>query len=462
MLQNALYFFLFISIMLFLFYKTKQHILVLFFAGLLFMAFMQWRAIPLLLLNSLFTFYLAQKIAAAKTQKNTFFIFGIAALLAQLLLFKLFVFSEQRLSGFSLESIAFTLGFSFYTLQNIAYLFDVKIGRILPEENALLYVVSTAYFPKILCGPVVTFQRMKKHLMVIPVFKEENLVAGINRFALGAFKKLVIADRLAPMTTAVFDSSDTFSGFTSLFAGLVFTLQVYFDFSGYVDMALGISRMFGITLPENFSTPLRSISITQFWRRWHITLMQWLTQYVYYPVSYWFRKNAFLSAFFGIVITLLFSAFWHGLGLTFLLWAFCHITYLTIELLAQKAKFKLPKAITYLLTILAVSFANLFFRSGDFSTVKKLMGEVFSLKTFWPSDWLSQFIAVFGRGAELNDLFNFSLSWTFVLLFLLFENKINQKSNSEKFNVFWLATIILLILVFGIFSSGEQFIYSKF
>ncbi len=462
MLQNALYFFLFISTMLFLFYKTKQHLLVLFFAGLLFMAFIQWRAIPLLLLNSLFAFYLAQKIADSTTRKNTFFILGIAALLVQLVLFKLFVFSEQSLTGFSFESLAFTLGFSFYTLQNIAYLFDVKIGRILPEEKALLYVVSASYFPKILCGPVVTFQQMKKHFIATPVFKEENLIAGINRFALGAFKKLVIADRLAPMTTAVFDSTDTFSGFTSLFAGLIFTLQVYFDFSGYVDMALGISRMFGITLPENFATPLGSLSITQFWRRWHITLMQWLTQYVYYPVSYWFRKNMFLSALFGIVITLLFSAFWHGLGLTFLLWAFCHIAYLTIELLAQKANFKLPKAITYFLTILAVSFANLFFRSPDFVTAKKITGEIFSLQSFWPSDWLSQFVAVFGRGAELNDLFNFYLSWTFALVFLLFENRINSRSNSEKFSVFWLATMILLILVFGIFSGGEQFIYSRF
>ena len=462
MLENALYFFLFLGIILPLFYKTKHHLLVLFFASLGFIGFIQWKAIPLLLLNSLFTFYSAQKIAAAKKQKNTLFILSILFILAELFLFKYFAFSEQGLSGFSLKTLAFTLGLSFYSLQNIAYLFDVKIGRFLPEENALTYAVFTAYFPKILCGPLVTFPQMKKALLSPPIFKEENIAAGLNRFVSGAFKKLVLADRLAPMAASVFDSSDANSGFTSLFAGLVFTLHVYFDFSGYIDMAIGISRLFGIVLPENFATPLRSVSITQFWRRWHITLMQWLTQYVYYPVSYWFRTNAFLSAFFGIVITLLFSALWHGTGLTFLLWAFCHITYLTIEWMAQKVKFKLPEWMSFLLTIFAVSFANLFFRAVDFASAKKLMGEIFNCKSFWPKDWLSQFIAVFGRGAELNDLFNFSLLWIFTIVFLLFENKINQKANSEKFNVFWLAVMILLIAVFGIFNSGEQFIYSRF
>ncbi|MCX6182836.1 MAG: hypothetical protein NT150_13010 [Bacteroidetes bacterium] len=457
MLENALYFILFVGISLYLFYKTKQPLIILFFASLGFIAFIQWRAIPLLLLNSLFTFYAAQKIAAATKQKNTLFILSVILILTELLSFKFFAFANT----FSLESIAFTLGLSFYGLQNIGYLFDVKIKRILPEENALTYVVSTAYFPKILCGPIVTFAVMKKALTTVPVYKEENTTAGLNRFILGAFKKLVIADKLAPMLVSVFDTADVNSGFTVLVAGFVFTLQVYFDFSGYIDMALGISRLFGIVLPENFSTPLRSVSITQFWRRWHITLMQWLTHYVYYPVSYWLRKNAFLSAFAGIVITLIFSALWHGLGLTFMLWALCHITYLTIELIAQKIKFSVPKWIAFLLTIFAVSFANLFFRSPDVETSKKLMNEVFS-SSFWPQDWLTQFVAIFGRGADLNDLYNLSTAWIFVVVFLLFENKINAKANSEKFSIAWVVTIVLLITVFGVFSNGEQFIYSRF
>lgn len=462
MLQHALYFCLFVGITLFLFYKTKYHVFVLFFASLLFIAFIQWRAIPLLLLNSLFCFYLGQRIAIATNWKNTLFVFGVALILCELFSFKYVALSEQNLSGFSFEAIAFTLGFSFYSLQNIAYLFDIKIGRIVPEERSSYYVLANMYFPKILCGPLVNYQVMKKKLIAEPVFKQENIIAGTNRFVVGALKKLILADRLAPMAAAVFDSSDGQSGFTVLFAGFVFIVHVYFDFSGYTDMALGISRMFGIVLPENFSTPFRALSITQFWRKWHITLMQWLAQYVYYPVSYFFRKNVFFSTFAGIIVTLFFSAVWHGIGLTFLLWGLCHATYLTIELIAQRRNFKLAKAITYPLTLLAISFSYIFFRAPDLFAVKKLMGEIFSSQKFWPEDWLISFIGVFGRGADLNDLFNFFIAWIFVMLFLLFENKINQKASSEKLSVVWLVTCILLIAVFGIFNSGEEFIYARF
>ncbi|MFM7022918.1 MAG: MBOAT family O-acyltransferase [Flavobacteriales bacterium] len=458
MLGNALYFFLFIALTLLLFYKSRFPLLVLFFASLIFIACIEWRAVPLLLMNALLSFYVAQRMVQSQ-HKNLLFILSLSFILVELLVFKYFALSG---SLFSSNHFVFALGLSFYSLQHIAYLFDVKIGRSAPEQNALSYVVASAYFPKILCGPVVTYQQMKNALPVRPLFREENMVAGFKRFILGAFKKLVLANHLALMTAAIFDNPEANNGFISLFAGVLFTLQVYFDFSGYIDMALGISRCFGIELPENFARPLRSISVTQFWRRWHITLMQWLTHYVYYPVSYFFRQNAFLSAFAGIVITLLFSAFWHGLGCTFFLWALCHIVYLSIELVAQRAKLKLLKALTFVLTIFAVSFANIFFRSSDITTAQKMMGEIFSVQNFWPSDWLVQFVALIGKGAELNDLFNFSACWIFVLLFLSFENRINREANRTKFSIGWLTLFILLIFVFGIFNSGEQFIYSRF
>jgi len=462
MLLEALYFVVVLALSLLFYYRTKYPLHVLFFASLFFIAYMQWCAILLLLGNAIFAFYWGRLISTSAKRKQALFVFGVSILLLELIIFKVLLLEDGAWTGSAAPKLMLTLGLSFYTLQHMAYFFDIKIGRIQPEEKAGYYILSAAYFPKLLCGPVITYQNAKKALFNAPIFKIENLVSGANRFAFGAFKKLVLADRLAPMSAAVFEGSYPLHGFTALFGGLLFTLQVYFDFSGYIDMALGISRMFGINLPENFALPLRATSITHFWRRWHMTLMQWLSAYVYYPFSYYFRKSALLSALIGIVLTLFFSAFWHGIGLTFLLWGACHMLYLSIELLAQQRQIEIPKALGWFLTIVAVSFANVFFRAGDLQVVYKLTTDIFSLNTFWPHNWLAGFVAVIAKGGELNDLFNCALAALLVLLFLLFEARLNAIANSDKFNVSWLFSLLLLIAVLGVFSDGEQFIYARF
>ena len=136
--------------------------------------------------------------------------------------------------------------------------------------------------------------------------------------------------------------------------------------------------------------------------------------------------------------------------------------YLSIELLAQQRQIKVPKALGWFLTLMAVSFANVFFRAGDVQVVYKLTKDIFSLNTFWPHNWLAGFVAVIGKGGELNDLFNCALAALLVLLFLLFEGKLNAKANSDKFSVNWLFSLLLLIAVLGVFSDGEQFIYARF
>jgi len=430
---------------------------VLFVSSLVFIGFIKWQAVPVIVFNILISFLFAKKIEEGD-KKQLWFVSALLLILLQLLGFKM-------LGGnisFSFQWIALALGLSFYALQNIAYLVEVKLQNVKPETNILKYAVYTSFFPKILSGPIVLYPDFKQQIDKLPSFKKENLAEGFNRFLLGAFKKMVLADRLAPLVSGVFESNEPLHGFTVLFAGFVFTLQVFFDFSAYIDMAIGIAKMFGFSLPENFNSPFKAKTIGDFWKRWNITLMEWLQHYIYLPLSFLLREKKFLSVLIPTTLTLLFSAVWHGVGLTFMLWASCHIFYLLLEWKANQKHKKLPSWLAHFLCLLGVSFANIFFRAQDLEVLGKMMSEIFSFGTFIPNNWNAGFVAVFARGGELTELFNFLITCSFVLLFFVFEKQIIARSNAKEMNVKWLFFIVSLILIFAVFSGGEEFIYARF
>ncbi len=457
MLLNTILFIAFLVVVLDLYYQTTYRLQVLFVGSLVFIGFIQWQAVPVILLNISISFFFAKKIEEGD-KKHLWFISALFLILLQLLGIKM-------LGGnisFSFKWIALALGLSFYSLQNMAYLIEVKLKNSKAETNILKYGVYSAFFPKILSGPIVLYPDFQTQIDQLPLFKKTNLAQGFNRFLLGVFKKMVLADRLAPMVSSVFESDEPLHGFTVLFAGFVFTLQVFFDFSAYIDMAIGIGKMFGFNLPENFNSPFKAKSIGDFWKRWNITLMEWLQHYIYLPLSFLLRQKPVLSVVIPIAITLLFSALWHGVGMTFTLWALCHIFYLLIEWKARANKKKLPAWLAHFLCLLGVSFANIFFRSQSLEAVGKMMGEVFSFGTFIPNNWNAGFVAVFARGGELTEQFNFVVTCLFVLLFFVFEKQITQQSNAKEMNVKWLFFIVSLLLIFAVISSGEEFIYARF
>ncbi len=457
MLLNTILFIAFLIIVLDLYYQTKYRLEVLFVSSLVFIGFIKWQAVPVIVFNILISFLFAKKIEEGD-KKQLWFVSALLLILLQLLGFKM-------LGGnisFSFQWIALALGLSFYALQNIAYLVEVKLQNVKPETNILKYAVYTSFFPKILSGPIVLYPDFKQQIDKLPFFKKENLAEGFNRFLLGAFKKMVLADRLAPLVSGVFESNEPLHGFTVLFAGFVFTLQVFFDFSAYIDMAIGIAKMFGFSLPENFNSPFKAKTIGDFWKRWNITLMEWLQHYIYLPLSFLLREKKFLSVLIPTTLTLLFSAVWHGVGLTFMLWASCHIFYLLLEWKANQKHKKLPSWLAHFLCLLGVSFANIFFRAQDLEVLGKMMSEIFSFGTFIPNNWNAGFVAVFARGGELTELFNFLITCSFVLLFFVFEKQIIARSNAKEMNVKWLFFIVSLILIFAVFSGGEEFIYARF
>jgi D-alanyl-lipoteichoic acid acyltransferase DltB (MBOAT superfamily) len=233
-------------------------------------------------------------------------------------------------------------------------------------------------------------------------------------------------------------------------------------------MALGIAKMLGYDLKENFNMPLRSTSVSEFWRRWHISLISWFTNYIYYPIVYRLRKSKKTAALVGIFITFLISGIWHGIGVTFLAWASCHIIYLSFELLTKRFRLNLSerfnnsiyKMISVFIVFNAVCFSNIFFRSQSMEQAIRLIRNVFS--NFIPNNWLSEFTAPLAIGGHQMDQFNLIISLFIPIIVLLFERKINKIANQEKFKISFVVTSLLMILLFGIFASGSRFIYMQF
>jgi alginate O-acetyltransferase complex protein AlgI len=297
-------------------------------------------------------------------------------------------------TGFVLTHIILPLGISFITFQKIAFLIDVH-GRRVQSFTFSDYSLFVLFFPQLIAGPIVHYRE------VMPQFQSTrcrldvtDLSVGITMFCLGLFKKAFLADGIAPYVTPIYERAthgDPVSVLPAIMAAIGFTLQIYFDFSGYSDMAIGIGRMFGIRLPDNFDSPLRASSIIDYWLRWHITLTRFLTAYIYNPLLLWLTRrrlarglpalggrNATLSAFltllaFPTIVTMAISGLWHGAGYTFIVWGVLHGLYLSINhgWRLLKAKFRLlpgksSRSETFagvVLTFTAVTVAIVFFRA---------------------------------------------------------------------------------------------------
>lgn len=371
-------------------------------------------------------------------------------------------------TDFRAENVLLLAGVSFYSLQHIAYLADIQLKRLTPEKNFIDFLWSSVYFPKFISGPVTSYQQLSAQL---PLQQPSSgqVWRGFNRILLGFFKKMALADRLAPSVSSVFDYQDTLPGATIFMAAVGFTIQLYFDFSGYCDMAIGASDVLGIRLPENFDVPLRSTSITVFWRRWHQSLITFFTQYIFYPLSFRFRHLKKQSVAIAISVTFFISACWHGLGFTFMAWGACHMGYLLLEWYLQKQvsarqekKSRVIKLGFALLVLVLVSFSHVFFRSTSTEQAMHLLSGIFDFHHFFPANWLAQFVAPLAVGGHQLEQFNLLVTAGLVALTLLFERKINVLAGSDRFRPALAFTVILLVFMFGVFGSAQRFIYMQF
>jgi len=326
---------------------------------------------------------------------------AIAANVALLGYFKysnFFIDVANQLSETGLEhlNIAVPIGISFFTFVQIGYLIDAANGKLLPHTFAK-YIVFSAFFPCVTAGPLVLQQEMMEQLNAprFPAFDARRVLIGVTMFAMGLCKKVLLADSIAPFADSVFNGAQhglAMNAGTSWMGAVSYTLQLYFDFSGYSDMAIGLGTIFAIKLPLNFNSPLRATNISDFWRRWHMTMTRFFTAYLYSALAMagmrnsmnwrWSRFGRFmLSAALPSIYTFLLAGIWHGAGWTYVIYGLMHgIAIATFLGWREFTRLKLPTPLAWLITMSTVVCGLVMFRAPDVSTALTLFSNMAGLQ----------------------------------------------------------------------------------
>lgn len=332
--------------------------------------------------TTLADFVLARRIAGARSERGRrgWLVLSLALSGGLLVYFKytnFLVGGVARIAGarFHPFDIVLPAGISFYTFQSLSYLVDVYRRRIAPTSSFVEYACYLAYFPQIVAGPIVRADQLFEQLRR-PGFDDATRIAsGLFRVLTGVVKKAVIADYLALTVDRAFGGAAGLTGFEALLGVYAYSLQIYLDFSGYSDIAVGLGRLMGVSLPENFDTPYAARSLTDFWRRWHITLSAWLRDYVYIPLGG--NRKGRARRHLNLLLTMAFGGLWHGASLSFLLWGTLHGAMLCAEKAAPSALRRwfdrpLGRALAWLWTFHVVTLLWILFRAGSVATAIEL------------------------------------------------------------------------------------------
>ena len=352
---------------------------------------------------------------------------------------------------------AVPVGISFFTFQALGYLWDVWYGRIKPEKNFMHYALFISFFPSIVSGPINKASLVLPQIKSIrPYFDYSKAVEGLKLLLWGMFMKVVVADRVALYVDTVFSHYDNYSGLSCFVASLLYTTQIYADFAGYSLMAIGVGKTLGFELTENFRRPYLAYSITDFWRRWHISLSTWLKDYVYIPLGG--SRCSKLRNYWNIIVTFLVSGIWHGANWTFVIWGLWHGLFQVVEKAIGQQKCKYGtwgKSVKILITFLLVNFAWIFFRMptiGDaFSVIARIFNPALFGNLYTPEKANTLFIVMGVIIIMVKDLTDEYCPRSFKLM------------ESDKVWVRWMTYVlcIVMIMLTGVFDAG-QFIYANF
>jgi D-alanyl-lipoteichoic acid acyltransferase DltB (MBOAT superfamily) len=490
MLFNSYEFiFAFLPIVFFIyFYLNSKRLVVgakgfLVFASLFFYSWWNVIYLPIILVSMLFNYVIGNSLAK-KEHKNSFnkksiLIFGIVSNLSLLGYFKyadFFIENFNLISGSNIEALnlLLPLAISFFTFQQIAYLVDSYRNET-KEYDFLNYALFVTFFPQLIAGPIV------HHKEMMPQFASKwnlvknyrNIALGLFIFSIGLFKKVVIADTFATWATPGFDVATTLNFFEAWATSLSYTFQLYFDFSGYTDMAIGAALLFNIKLPINFNSPYKALDIQDFWRRWHITLSRFLRDYIYIPLG-GNRKGSFRT-YNNLIATFILGGLWHGAGWTFIFWGFLHGLALAIHRVWKNLGFTMNKYLAWFITFNFVNIAWVFFRANEWEDAIKVLKGMFGFNSIVVS---KQFANTFNYINPLNDFFilkgtKFSelisiytlefIILGFIIISLKNSNEIikDRKVFDNKFIV-WFAVLFGLSLLYMNLSSGSEFLYFNF
>lgn len=316
--------------------------------------------------------------------------------------FDFFAWNVNYIAGFLHSDVTISalhlilpIGLSFHTFQSLSYVIEVYRGNQRAERHFGIYSLYVMFYPQLVAGPIERPQNLLHQFHEKHNFNYDNVASGLRLMAWGLFKKAVIADRLGQFVSPVYEHPGNYDGSMLIIATVFFSFQVFCDFSGYSDMARGAARVMGFKLMLNFDRPYAATSLSDFWRRWHISLSTWLRDYVYDPVAMELRDRGMYGIVFALMLTFLISGFWHGASWTFVVWGLLHGTGLSLEAVFSKQRKKLAKAtpawlfnsVMLVITFSFVNFSYIFFRAnniGDaFLIIKKIGNWIFPVGDFF-------------------------------------------------------------------------------
>jgi D-alanyl-lipoteichoic acid acyltransferase DltB (MBOAT superfamily) len=449
------------------------------FASLFFYSWWNISYLPIILSSMLFNYVIGNSLnenfKKVRVHKKSLLTFGIVA---NLVLLGYFKYTDFLLENFNLAfdgsvpllHLALPLAISFFTFQQIAYLVDSYRAET-AEYDFLNYSLFVTFFPQLIAGPIV------HHSEMMPQFASKwnlvknykNIATGLFIFSIGLFKKVVIADTFAQWATAGFDQAETLNMIEAWATSLSYTFQLYFDFSGYTDMAIGAALLFNIKLPINFNSPYKALDIQDFWRRWHITLSRFLRDYIYIPLG-GNRKGKFRT-YNNLLATFVLGGIWHGAGWTFVFWGFLHGMALVVHRFWKALGFTMPKILAWFITFNFINIAWVFFRAKEWEdAVKVLRGMVGLSGVVLPEKYVFMFDATYDIGIKFGTVFasihgkaqtTGYIIGTIVLV-LITKNSIQLKDNFQTTKLNLLFSLILFFVSLSMMSRISEFLYFNF
>jgi alginate O-acetyltransferase complex protein AlgI len=480
MLFNSLEFLLFLPTIFVLYWfvfknQLRAQNILLLLASYVFYGWWDWRFLSLILLSTGIDYFVGLQLFKTTQISKRKWLLGISlfANLGMLVFFKYFNFFIQSWVdawaglGISMQSttlqIILPVGISFYTFQTLSYTIDIYRKQITPSKSIIDFAAFVSFFPQLVAGPIERASNLLPQFYKKRIFSSEQATSGLFLFLWGLFKKVVIADSCAVYTNAIFSNYSQMNSLSLILGGIYFSFQIYGDFSGYSDMAIGTSRFFGFDLMRNFRYPYFSRDIAEFWRRWHISLSTWFRDYIFIPLGG--SKGNKYQQIKNVFIVFLVSGFWHGANWTFIIWGGINALYYIPLLLLNKNKSNIGDITsdgfynnvkTFLKvagTFCLISFSWIFFRSENIYNALGYISRIFN-----ENDFAMQFIRGGRYSVELIPI---------IIIFLIIEwfsrFKEDPISGEKQVRIiFNLSLVILFILIFGSYSNPEDFIYFQF
>lgn len=472
MLFNSLEFlFIFLPITFFIyFYLNKKRLVMLatgwmVVASLIFYGYWNYKYLTLILLSMVFNYtvgYTLSHPSNLKINRKFVLFLGIAGNVGLLCYYKYFDFLINNInavlhSGFDTLKIALPLGISFFTFTQIAYLVDAYKKEV-REYDFLNYALFVTFFPHLIAGPILHHSEMMPQFADIrkKVINHKNISIGLFLLAIGLFKKVIIADNLSDFVKNIFDVLTNIDFFEAWFGSFAYTFQLYFDFSGYCDMALGIALLFNIRLPINFNSPYKSENIQDFWRRWHMTLSRFLKNYIYIPLGG--NRLGEFKTYRNLFLTFLIGGIWHGANWTFIMWGMLHGLATCIHRFWKKFNIKMNKYAAIAITFLFINITWVFFRSLSIHRAIYILKSMIGLNGF-NHLVINKLRFSFENGSIKLSIF---MVLACVILSFFFKNSMEWAQKFKPNRIYFIVVLVLMLISVLSINKVSEFLYFQF